>query len=245
MVAIPMKTVVKHACAVVLLLACGTAQAQPSSSAELPDATARARIERVQGILDERAGRAQFWQYGWLGLGYAVTGGFVALAATLNDKDQQLDFAFAAGGAFVDTTVHALGSINVHAAARVREQPDASPEQLRLKLAIAEAELAAAAAAESDRRSLLKAQILPVGFSLATGLVLGIGFGHVRGAVVNTVAAIVINELRVLTQPTATIAAWHEYQRDPDAPLARRRAREGLNLSWELSPLGCAMTGSF
>lgn len=240
-----MSNVARCACAVLVLVACGRAHAQPSASAEFSDATARARIARVQGILDERAGRAQFWQYGWLGLGYAVTGGFVALAATRDDKAQRLDFAFAAGGAFIDTTVHALGSINVHAAARLREQPESSSEQLRLKLAMAEAELAATAEAEGDRRSLLKAQILPVGFSIATGLVLGLGFGHVRGAVVNTVAAIVINELRVLTQPTSTIAARQEYLRDRDASLARRGTRPGFTLSWEASPFGCAISGSF
>ena len=243
LVAIQMHHVVRHACVVLVLMACGRAQAQ--SSAELPEATTRTRIARVQAILDARAGRAQFWQYGWLGLGYAVTGGFVALAASLSDSNQRLDFAFAAGGAFIDTTVHGLGSIHVHAANRLREQPDASPEQARLKLAMAEAELAAAAEAERDRRSLFKAQILPVGFAVATGLVLGVGFGHVRGAVVNTLAAIVINELRVLTQPTSTTAMWQDYQRDPDAPLVRRRAREGWSLSWEASPFGCAFTGSF
>jgi hypothetical protein len=236
-----MTPLIRFVCGLLLLVMCERAQAQASGGPG--ETTARARIARIQSILDERTGRAGLWQYGFMGLGYAVTGGFVALAATL-DGEQRLDFAFAAGGAFVDTTVHVLGSINVHAAARLREQPDASPEQVRLKLALAEAELTATAEAERDRRSLFNAQILPVGFSLASGLVLGIGFGHIRGAVVNTLAAIVINELRVLTQPTSTIAALEDYRRDPNA-LARPTSRTGLSWSWTASPLGCFVTAVF
>src|SRR6185312_691377 len=235
---------IRLTCTAMILFTCQRVQSQARTSAELPAPVARARIAHIQATLDDRAWRAQFWQYGWTALGYSATGGFVALAATSRDKDQRLDFAFAAGGAFIDTTVHALGSINVRAAARLREQPDDSPEQLRFKLAIAEAQLAAAAEAESERRSLLEAQILPVGFSLATGLALGVGFGHIHGAVVNTVAAIVINELRVLTQPTAMILAWEAYRHDPDA-LLTQRAHQGLEWSWMASPLGCGIYGSF
>jgi hypothetical protein len=222
-----------------LLLSSGRVQAQESPD----DATVSSRIAHVQAILDERTGRAGLWQYGFMGLGYAATGGFIALAATL-DKEQRLDFAFAAGGAFIDTTVHVLSSINVHAAARVRDQPDASPEQRRVKLAMAEAELVATADSERDRRSLLKAQILPVGFSLLTGLVLAIGFDHIRGAIVNTAAAVVINELRVLLQPTSTISALEEYRRNPDA-LARPSASTRSAWLWTVSPLGCAVTATF
>lgn len=237
------KSFANFAIVVVLGLA-SSARAQSSVTAEPDPAALRARIARVQGILDERAGRAQFWQYGWAGLGYAVTGGFVALSATTKDKVQRLDFAFAAGGAFVDTTVHVLGSIRVHAAAALREQPDASPEQLRLKLAFAEVELKAVAEAERDRRSLFKAQILPIGFSVATGLVLGLGFGHWRGAIINTAAAVVINELRVLTQPTSTIDAWEQYRQNPGAASARR-LDSALSWSFTVSPNGCTVTGSF
>ena len=56
----------------------------------------RQRLDRVQAILDERADRARFWQYGWMGLGYAVTAGFAAGSAITNDKTNRLDFAFAA-----------------------------------------------------------------------------------------------------------------------------------------------------
>lgn len=230
---------------VLVILAGGRAQAQSDAGAGLDDAAVRARIARVQSILDERAGRAQLWQYGWGIAGYTVTAGFATISAVTRDKDQRLDFAFAAGGALVDTTVHVLGSIHVHAAAHLREQSEATPEQLRLKLAFAEAELTAAADAERDRRTLLKAQILPVGFSVATGLVLGLAFGHWRGAIVNTAASIVINELRVLTQPTSTIAALEQYRRDPSAATATDRGRHRIAWSLAASPLGCTLYGSF
>jgi hypothetical protein len=236
---------VRACCVVAVALACSDVRAQSREISADPEAVVRERIARVQALLDESAGPVPLWQYGWTGLGYAVTGGFVAISAASQDKVQRLDFAFAAGGAFVDTTVHVLGSIHTHGAARLREQPDASPEQLRLKLAFAEGQLTAAAEAERDRRSLLKAQVLPVGFSVVTGLVLGLGFGHWRGAVINTTAAIVVNELRVLTQPTSSIAALERYQRDPHAATARRSRRGGLAWSWAASPLYLAIYGSF
>ena len=238
-------TFAKLACVVCIVLICASAQAQSRESGRLDNTALHSRIARVQAILDERAGRAQFWQYGWAGLGYAVTGGFVALSATTNDKVQRLDFAFAAGGALIDTTVHSVGSIHVHAAARLREQPEASPEQLRLKLAFAEAELKAAAEAEQSRRSLLEAQILPIGFSVATGLVLGLGFGHWRGALINTVASITINELRVLTQPTSSLENLEQYRRDSGGASARKLERRAFSWSLAASPTGCAVYGSF
>lgn len=241
----PFTTFIGLAFGVSLAIACGRVHAQVSVSPELDDATLRARITTIQGILDERAGRAQLWQYGWVGLGYAAAGGFATLAATTSDDVQRLDFAFAAGGALVDTTVHALGSIEVHAAARVRERPEDSVEHLRLKLAFAQAQLEAAAEAERDRQTFLKAQVLPVGFAVATGLVLGAGFGHWRGAAVNTLAAIVINELRVFSQPTSSIDALQRYRDNPDAALARLGRQRGLTLQWAAGPTGCALYGTF
>ena len=161
----------------------GTAYAQVEAPG---DEQVRQRLDRVQAILDERAGRAQLWQYGWMGLGYAVTAGFATGSTLTSSKTDRLDFAFAAGGAFIDTTVHTLDSIRAHAAARLREQPATSPEEARIKLKFAESELAAVAEAESARQSLLKGHLLPNGVPVVTGLILWLGFGHLKGAAINT-----------------------------------------------------------
>jgi hypothetical protein len=204
------------------------------------------RFDRVQAILDERAGRAQFWQYGWMGLGYAVTVGFATGSGLTSNKTNRLVFAFAAGGAFIDTTVHALDPIRVHAAARLREQPATTPVEARVKLKLAESELAAVAEAEAGRRSLLKAHVLPNGVPVVTGLILWLGFGHLKGAAVNTAAAIVINEVRVLTQPTSSIAAWKQYQQNSDGQPSSSMGRQPT-ISWSLAvgPFGSFVYGSF
>ena len=121
----------------------------------------------------------------------------------------------------------------------MREHPEASWAQLRTKLALAEAQLAAAAAAERDRRSLLKTQLLPIGFGVLTGLALGIGFGHWQGAAINTAAAIVINELRVLTQPIWTVEALRQYRQDPNQ--IAQRHRSGVAWSLAISGRGCVL----
>ncbi|MFC1642756.1 hypothetical protein ACFL5O_08745 [Myxococcota bacterium] len=232
-------------CAIVLH--CGSVLAEPADAASLSDSDVNARIDRLQAVLDERASRVQIWQYGWGGLGYAVTGGFVGLAATQpNGADERLDFAFAAGGAFIDTTIHMLGSINVHAASRVRSQAASTPAEARLKLKFAEAQLAEAAEMERDRRSVLKGHLLPVGLTVVSGLVLGLGFGHVKGAVINTIAGTAIAEIRVWTQPTSSIAKWEQYQRDPSA-LAAKSGRHESDFGWSLAlaPTGCGVVGTF
>jgi hypothetical protein len=154
-----------------------------------------------------------------------------------------LDFAFAAVGTLIDTSIHVVDSIQAHAAARLREHPDARPEDLRLKLAFAEDSLAAAADAERHRRSLLSSQLLPIGFSVVTGLVLGIGFGHWQGAAINTAAAIVVNELRVLTQPTSTIEALRQYQHEPNVLVEKRKSAAAWAIT--VTALGCKVQGQF
>ncbi len=233
-------------CVLAVVLSAGSAAAEPRAAPALSDSETASRIERLQAVLDERSTRVQVWQYGWTGLGYAVTGGFVGIAAAQPSGTDRLDFAFAAGGALIDTTVHALGSINVHAAGRVRNQSARTPAEATFKLKLAEAELAEAAEAERDRRSLLKGHVLPIGLSAASGLVLWLGFGHLQGAVVNTVAASAIAELRVWTQPTSSIAIWEQYQRDPSSlPAATARGRGDFSWSLAVLPTGCAVVGVF
>jgi hypothetical protein len=221
----------------------GTAYAQTQA---LGDAEVQQRLERIQTILDERTGRAQFWQYGWMGLGYAVTAGFAGGSALTSNKTNRLDFAFAAGGAFIDTTAHMLDPIRVHAAERLREQPASTPGEARSKLKFAESELAAVAEAEAGRQSLLKAHVLPDGLPVVTGLILWLGFGHRKGAAINTAAAIAVNEVRVLTQPTSTVAAWKQYQQNAGyQPSSSAGHRPAISWSLAVGPFGSYVYGSF
>lgn len=210
------------------------------------DAEVQQRLERIQIILDERAGRAQFWQYGWMGLGYTVTAGFAGGSARTSNKTNRLDFAFAAGGAFIDTTVHMLDPIRVHAAGRLREQPATTPEEARSKLKLAESELAAVAEAEAERQSLLKAHVIPDGLPVVSGLVLWLAFSHLKGAAINTGAAIAINEVRVLTQPTSSVAGWKQYQQNAGhRPSSSAGHRPAISWSLAVGPFGSFVYGAF
>lgn len=224
----------------------GLAHNVRAEEAAVNDAVAIQRIANIQSILDERDGRAKLWQYGWTGIGYGIATGFGVLSATTNDSTQRLDLAFAAGGTVVDTTVHLLGSINVHAAGRLRLLPEATAEERHEKLIFAESELREAALAEQKRRSLVFGHLVPAGFATATGLVLWLGFGHLKGAAINTAAAIVVNEVRLLTQPTSARDAWDAYQQHSNSsPAATRYPTSTLAWSPILSPLGCGIAGVF
>lgn len=189
--------------------------------------------EPAQAALDERETRARVWQYGWGGTGYALAVGFGALAATTDDDDARLGFGFAAGGIFVDTTIHMLSSIHPNAASGGKGQ--GAVDRLRL-----------AAEAEEHRRSLVFGHLLPAGFATAAGVVLWLGFGNLEGAAFNTAAAIVTNEVRILTQPTSAIDAWNAYrQGQGSAHLSPQPAAPRASLSLALTGAGCALVGSF
>lgn len=192
-------------------------------------------VGSARDILDERESRARVWQYGWGATGYGLALGFGALAATTDDDDARLSFGFAAGGIFIDTTMHMLSSIEANAASRARERPDRAMAQLRL-----------AAEAEEQRQSLVLGHLLPAGFATAAGLVLWLGFDNLEGAIFNTAAAIATNEVRALTQPTSALDAWTAYQqgqRPSDALPSAAAPRASWSVA--LTGAGCAIVGTF
>jgi tryptophanyl-tRNA synthetase len=56
---------------------------------------------------------------------------------------------------------------------------------------------------------------------------------HLQGAIAATVAAVVTNELRILTQPTSAPEAWHAHQRGQSTAEASRR-RQAPAPTWSL-----------
>jgi hypothetical protein len=216
-----------------LLMAAALSAGSVHARAEAPsdEASASAAEASAQAVLDERATRAQVWQYGWGGFGYALAASFGTLAIATDDKDTRLDFAFAAGGIFVGTTMHMIDSIRPHAAAHAREKPGS-----------ARAELKAAAEAEEKRRSLVFGHLLPAGFATAAGLVLWLGFDHLGGAVVNTAAAVIANEAGILTLPTSASRAYRDSTKQlPEGSSA------AAGPSWQLTfwGTGAGVVGSF
>jgi hypothetical protein len=235
------KNAIVSVCAVVCAVALpleGVSLAQTGAAPE--DAQVRARLAAIQAALDARSGGAKAWQHGWTGLGVGVLGLFTTLSATAKpETDDRLDFAFAAGGTLLDTVAHVAGGIDARAADRLHEAPEATPEEARAKLALAESLLREAAQAEESRQSLVTGHLVPDGMAVAVNLVLALGWGHVKGPVVNAAAAIVVNEVRCLTQPTSAVAALR------DLPPAAAPAPAAVR--WMVVPAasGLAIAGTF
>lgn len=103
-----------------------------------------------------------------------------------------------------------------------------------------------AAEAEQRRQSLVLGHLLPAGAATTGGLVLWLGFGNLQGAIAATVAAVVTNELRILTQPTSALEAWHAHQRGQSPAQAPRR-RQAPARTWSLvfTGAGGAVLGTF
>jgi hypothetical protein len=216
-----------------ILLFFSAGRARADESIQPPD---RALLPaRAQRTLDEREASARLWQYGWGALGYGMAVSFGAVAATTNRDSARIAFGFAAGGIFIDTSVHMLASIEPNASVRAREQPGQVMNQLRL-----------AAEAEELRQSLVFGHLFPAGAATVGGLVLWLGFGNMAGAIAATTAAVVTNELRILTQPTAAMKAWQALGRG-QGHAEGSHGRGGPAWSWSLlfTGAGGAVRGTF
>jgi hypothetical protein len=53
--------------------------------------------------------------------------------------------------------------------------------------------------------------VLNAGFSAATGLIIGLGFGHWVSAIINTLVGFAIGEATVFTSPTRLASQWQHY----------------------------------
>lgn len=177
------------------------------------DAEVTRRLAFIEQHLESGTAAANRWWYGWYaGFSALTVGQFVIALAVDDPKDRA---GYAVGAAASSLGVIPLGFLPFTprlAAANLRAYPATTPAERRRKLAAAERLLHAAADVEIQGRSWIT-HALGLSVSLASGLVLGLGYHSTRAAVLNSVGGVALTELQIFTQPTAAISAWRAYER--------------------------------
>lgn len=196
-----------------LALALALTTITTSARAEkMGDAEVTRRLSFIEQHLESGTAAADRWWYGWYAGYSALTVGQFTIALAVDDPKARADNVV--GAVASSLGVIPLGFLPFTprlAAADLRGYPATTPEQRRRKLAAAERLLHAASDVEIQKRSWIT-HALGFSVSLASGLVLGLGYQSTRGAVLNSLGGVALTELQIFTQPTAAIEAWHAYE---------------------------------
>lgn len=194
------------------LLALALLTLAPSARAEGPsDAEVTRRLGFIERHLEASTFAADRWWYGWYAGFTALTVGQFTIAVAITDRDRRPDYVVGAVASSLGVVPRALFPFTPRtAAASLRVYPATTPEERRRKLAAAERLLHAASDVEIQGRSWLT-HALGLSVSLATGLVLGLGYHSTRGALLDSLGGVALVEAQIFTQPTAAIDAWRAY----------------------------------
>jgi hypothetical protein len=195
------------------LLALALTTLTSSARAEgMGDAEVTRRLSFIEQHLESGTAAADRWWYGWYAGYSALTVGQFAIALAVDDPRARADNV-------VGAVASSLGVIPLgffpftprSAAADLRVYPATTPAERRRKLAAAERLLHAASDVEIQGRSWIT-HALGFSVSIASGLVLGLGYHSTRGALLNSLGGVALTELQIFTQPTAAIGAWQAYE---------------------------------
>jgi hypothetical protein len=207
---------------------------------------ARERAQFIARELGAQARYAALWQTTWFVARTAILASEVGLAMVSPDPDDRLDARVTSVFAALPPVGMLLFGLRV-----VRD----GPLFLRLDhldtdasrcawIARGEQLLARDAKNEDEQRGWLQ-HALQIGGSTALFLVLGLGWGHWRNAILNGLAGIALGEAQILTQPTGLVGAWERYRRGDVSDGTRR------SISLRIAPLlttnaaGVAFGGTF
>jgi hypothetical protein len=211
------------------------AQTRPGACIDrLQPAELRARIDLIQGILDEQTFGSRLWWHGWtvtlLGLGAGQT----AAAVLFDPKGDKIANVIGATGSFLGVLALMIRQIpTANAARELRQMPDDTTEDLQRKLYNGEKVLADAAKVEARGRGLSR-QLPLLGWLGVTAAIMGARYGEWKQWGVHAVGSTFFYELRTLTQPTAAIPAWEAYAWSSQAcmvPYLRDQPDDGPEVS--------------
>ena len=215
-----MKGVVRSLCVggalVTVGLACVPREAfadAPARSAAIGDAEVTRRIAFLEARLgrDERAGRT--WWTVWFVTYATLAVGQGAIAIATTDPGLRADMAVGAAFSPIGNLGLALFPIGFKSpVSRLTRYPERTQAERRYKLSLLEHRLDETAREEALGRSWLS-HVAGAAVSLASGLVLAIGYDRVESGAVNVVSGIAVAELQIWTQPVIARDAAREYGR--------------------------------
>lgn len=233
------------------MLASATARAQPvcapiaGGAPQLGEVDARERLAFVREVLRDQARRTRTWMWSWGLGGIALSAGNFGFAALAPAGSQTRADSIVGGiTSLVIPTAILIKPLSAPRDHEALESLLAQPADLCTQLAHAESALQHSAANEAEGVGLIP-HAIALGGNAAIGLVLGLGYHHWQGMVLNGVGGMIISEIQIFTQPTGALRALAHYRQGTLAPVV---------LSWGVTPFvaevdglapGLAITGTF
>jgi hypothetical protein len=199
---------------------------------------ARERTRFVRGVMRDQAHRARVWSWTWGATGTGLAAGSFVLAGLAKTPDDRVDPLVGGATSLLIPAAMLIQPLRVMGDDErlAREVPATSvsepPEDTCRRLARMEALFIASADDEAFGVGIV-AQALAVGVNGAVALILGLGYHHWTGALLNGGGGFVLSEFQLYTQPTGAIDALAQYRRGSlDAA-----ALVTPNIGWRIAPL--------
>jgi hypothetical protein len=184
----------------------------------------RTRIDFIQRALDDQRLPTRGWWAGWIGTLGVLGTTQVALAVASDSRGERISSLTSAGGSYLGVIVLGLRPPPaVSAAGTLRHAEDDTLAELRNKLRLAEHLLRRSA--ESQERSAL-GQLQVLAWIVASGLLVGVGYGEWARWGRIAAGSVVVFELRAFSRPTGSVDAWEDYKLSSNACMAPQLARE-------------------
>lgn len=184
------------------------ADTSPQGVAGLSDA---ARLEFLSKLLLEESARAHNWVLAWGGI-YAGLGMAQLALMPLFPAEEQPDWYWGAASTGVGLAFTLLGRPEVLEAGPLYGQRVSAATPENTCALIAEGERLLQTGAETEEASfkwyLHAGNVL---FNIGMALVLGLGYGHWRGGLINLGVGIVMGGANILSGPAHLISGWKHY----------------------------------
>ncbi|MBX3227647.1 MAG: hypothetical protein KIT84_14930 [Labilithrix sp.] len=182
----------------------------------------------MREFLEEERRDAMFWNVGFATAGaIGLAGNLVWGALASYDVRVSRYFAAAAAGGLLFLSV--TNPLRVKTSVPAGLSPCAEvQERERVLLGVAKD--------ETKRRSALY-HVVPLVFNVASGLTLGLGYGHWRNAILNTALAELVTELRIFVAPQGARTALRRYRHGDIGG-------DGAKAAWTIAPIVVGQNGT-
>ncbi|MDB4996360.1 MAG: hypothetical protein JWM74_3792, partial [Myxococcaceae bacterium] len=200
--------------------------------------SAERRLAFVVATVRDQARRARTWSLAWTLTGLGLSAANFTLAGLTDDRADRVDRIIAGSSSLTLPAAMLIDPLRV-----VSDQPklevllDAVDWRRGgmecLVLGRAE-DFLVRDADDEHRHARFSSHLLGIGYNIGVALVLGLGLGHWRAAILNGVGGILISEARLLTQPTGAVSALERYRAGDlgDSTLTARPVSVGVGLAF-------------
>jgi hypothetical protein len=213
---------------------------------ELSEAEVDSRYRMIYRTMEAQEKDARWYYFTWLTIFSGMLAGNIVQAVYRVDGVQARHVVASVGSGlsiFGMTVFPRAGLRTAFSTRRLRRQPSGTVTERQQRLVYAERMLQRSATAQYFGAG-FPAHGQGVIWALTSGLLVGKRYDDLQGGLVLGIGGLLLNELRIATQPTGSIAAWENYRtavkscmapalrQDPKFTMSAGAGGFGLRLSW-------------